>query len=152
MKDPDPSGADRLARHVLTSRLQRGENVTVEMFPTTLPWTMGLVGGARRLEARPVLHYEDEGAYWAAIDEGEAGTLGTPGSHEGASLVETDVSIDFWGPEGRARLGQLPAPFFEKVAVFNPKWYRVAGRSRVRGVRIGIARVTESKARRRTRE
>lgn len=93
MKDPGPSEAHRLARHVLTSRLesQRGENVTIETFPTALPWAIGLVREARRLGARRLFHYED--ACWTATDEGGLATLGTPGSHDWAALAETEVYI-----------------------------------------------------------
>ena len=72
MGDPSPQEADRLARQVLTVRLRlkAGENVTIETYPTALPWALGFVREARRLGARPVLHYEDERSYWTAVDVG----------------------------------------------------------------------------------
>jgi len=127
--------------------LKPGENVTIETYPTALPWALGFVREARRLGARPLLHYEDEDSYWAAVDEGRFDLLGQPGRHEWAALENTDVYVYFWGPEDRARRERLPAVTADRLVAFNPKWYRVAGRHRVRGVRMGIAHVTPLAAR-----
>lgn len=150
MGDPSPKAADRLARQVLTVRLhlRPGENVTIETYPSALPWALGFVREARRLGARPLLHYEDERSYWAAVEEGTFDAIGQPGSHEWAALAKTDVYIYFWGPEDGARLEALPEAAFEKLVAFNSKWYEVARRAGVRGARMGVARVTAANARR----
>ncbi len=150
MGDPSPQEADRLARQVLTVRLhlKPGENVTIETYPMALPWALGFVREARRLGARPLLHYEDERSYWTAVKEGRYDAIGQPGSHEWAALAKTDVYIYFWGPEDGARLESLPDATFERLVGFNSKWYQVAERAGVRGARMGIARATAPNARR----
>ena len=150
MGEPSPRVADQLAHRVLTARvhLKPGENVTIETYPSSLAWALGFVREARRLGARPLLHYEDERSYWAAVEEGRFDTIGQPGSHEWAALAKTDVYIYFWGPEDGARLDALPEATFEKLVAFNSKWYELAQRSGVRGLRMGIARVTAANAHR----
>jgi leucyl aminopeptidase (aminopeptidase T) len=149
MADPTPQEADRLARAVLTARLhlKPGENVTIESYPSSLPWATGFVREARRLGARPLLHYEDERSYWTAVDEGRFDLIGQAGAHEWAALAETDVYVYFWGPEDVARFESLPDGVFDKLIAFNSKWYDVAQRAGVRGARMGIARVTAANAR-----
>lgn len=149
MDEPTPSQADRLARRVLTTRLhlKPNENVTIEAYPTALSWASGFVREARRLGARPLVHYEDERSYWSAVKEGRAELIGHPGSHEWAALKETDVYIYFWGPEDQGRFGELPDATVEKLVAFNSQWYATAARAGVRGARMGIARVTETNAR-----
>ncbi len=146
---PDPT-ADRLARSVLTRRLnlRPKENVTIEAYPSSLRWATGFVREARRLGARPVLHYEDEASYWQAVDTGKAALLGAPGEHEWAALENTDVYIYFWGPEDTARRDRLPDRVQSQLTAFNGRWYEVAKKSGVRGARMTIARVTEANARR----
>jgi leucyl aminopeptidase (aminopeptidase T) len=149
MPAPSVEDADRLARGVLRQRLRvkPKENVTIETYPSSLPWATGFVREARRLGARPLLLYEDERSYWSAVEEGRAGLVGTPGAHEWAALKGSDVYIYFWGPENLARRGRLPDREAEKLVAFNSKWYQLAQKAGVRGARMGIARVTEANAR-----
>lgn len=149
MSAPSVDQADRLARSVLTRRLhlRPKENVTIETYPSSLAWATGFVREARRLGANPLLHYEDENAYWTAVDEGSAQRIGAPGDHEWAALGETDVYIYFWGPEDAARRARLPEKVQEQLTAFNRRWYEVAEKSGVRGARMAIARVTEENAR-----
>lgn len=150
MTVPTPREADRLARQVLTTRLhlKADENVTIEVYPTALLWALGFVREARRLGARPLLHYEDERSYWTAVEEGRAELIGTAGRHEWAALSKTDVYVYFWGPEDQNRLNHLPDAVGEKLVGFNDRWYTEAHRAGLRGVRMGIARVTAANARR----
>jgi len=99
------------------------------------------------LGAKPLVHYEDEASYWAAVEEGRANLIGAPGSHEWAALAETDVYVYFWGPEDNGRLDRLPAKTSEKLVEFNPEWYKRAAKYGVRGVRMAIARATPANAR-----
>lgn len=149
MDVPSPREADRLARAVLTRRLnlKPNENVTIETYPSALPWASGFVREARRLGARPLVHYEDERSYWTAVEEGRADLIGQPGAHEWAALAKTDVYVYFWGPEDQVRFGHLPDPTVERLIAFNSQWYRTVAKSRARGVRMGIARVTKANAR-----
>jgi leucyl aminopeptidase (aminopeptidase T) len=149
MFEPSPREADRLARQVLTTRLgvKAGENVTIEVYPTSLPWALGFVREARRLGAKPLVHYEDEASYWAAVDDGKAELIGTPGSHEWSALADTDVYVYFWGPEDQARMQALPEKVQDRLIAFNQEWYGRARKAGVRGVRMTIARATPTNAR-----
>jgi len=140
--------ADRLARNVLLSRLglKPNEKVIIETYPSSLPWASGFVREARRRGAQPILHYEDESAYWTAIEEGQAGLLGAPADHEMAALAEADVYIYFWGPEDLARRWKLDDSTQEQATAFNSRWYEVARKNGVRGARMGIARATPQNA------
>ncbi len=144
----DPAVADRLARGVLRQRLsvQPKESVTIESYPSSLPWAAAFVREARRLGARPMPLYEDESSYWTAIEEGRAALVGSPSDAETAALAGSDVYIYFWGPENLGRFRGLPDAVAEKATAFNGKWYETARKNSVRGARMGIARVTPQNA------
>ena len=146
---PTVGEADRLARSVLRQRLnvKPGESVTIESYSRSLPWATAFVREARRLGARPLLHYEDEDAYWTAIEEGRASLIGTLSEAEMGALKETDVYVYFWGPEDMARRRKLSESAAEKAVAFNSRWYEVARKTGLRGARMAIARVTEPNAR-----
>lgn len=141
--------ADRLARAVLRERLgvRPKENVTIEVYPSSVPWAAGFVREARRLGARPLVHYEDEGAYWDAVARGRAHLIGTPGEHEWALLEKTDVYVYFWGPEDLAHADTLSEATWRALTAFNSKWYEVGRKAGVRGARMSIARATDANAR-----
>lgn len=140
---------DELARHVLTRRLavKRRENVLIEAYPTALAWANAFVRQARRLDARPLLHFEDERSYWDAVDSGHLDAIGVPGDHEWAALEHTDVYVYFWGPENLARRHRLPKRADERLTAFNRAWYERAREYGVRGARMEIAKVTAANAR-----
>ncbi|MEM0129500.1 MAG: hypothetical protein QXG65_05010 [Thermoplasmata archaeon] len=146
---PDP---DRLARAILSRRvgLRRGETVTIEAFTAALPWAAAFVREARRRGARPLLHFEDEASYWEAVDAGRLDAVGTMGRHEEAALAATDVYIHCWGPLDQARTIAARARWGEarwrRAVAFNPRWYEIAGRARLRGVRLEIAWATDANA------
>jgi aminopeptidase len=142
------ASADRMARAVLRGRLglKSKENVTIECYPSSIPWAAGFVREARRAGAYPIIHYEDESAYWDAAEKGRASVLGKLSEHEKALLEDTDVYVYFWGPEDLARRERLPRKVRDAAVAFNPGWYQVAKKNGVRGARMGIARVTEPNA------
>jgi leucyl aminopeptidase (aminopeptidase T) len=150
MSDPiSAASADRLARAVLRGRLdlRAKERLTIEAYPSSLPWVGGFVREARRLGAYPLVHYEDEAAYWDAAEHGRAKAIGTLAEHERALLDASDAYVYFWGPEDVGRLRRLPAASQQAVFAFNMDWYRRASKAGVRGARMGIARATEANAR-----
>jgi leucyl aminopeptidase (aminopeptidase T) len=149
MKAPSVESADRLARSVLRRRLavKAGEAVTIEAYPSALPWATGFVREARRLGARPLLLYEDERSYWTAVSEGRTSLVGSPGANEWGALEGSDVYVYFWGPEDLPRRRSLPDREAEQLVAFNTRWYETARKAGVRGVRMGIARATEPNAR-----
>lgn len=147
---PSPEQADRLGRAVLRQRLRLRpkERVTIESYPTSLPWAAGFVREARRLGAYPIVHYEDEASYWDAAEHGRAGLIGALPAHEAAALGETDAYVFFWGPEDLDRRDRLPESAQESLFSFNPRWYELAKKAGLRGARMGIARATPANARR----
>jgi leucyl aminopeptidase (aminopeptidase T) len=149
MPVPSIEQADQLARAVLRQRLhlKPKEDVTIEAYPSAIPWATGFVREARRAGARPLLLYEDERSYWTAVEDGRASLLGQPGNHEWAALRNTDVYVYFWGPEDLARRRRLPERTAEQLTAFNSKWYQLARKAELRGARMAIARLTESNAR-----
>ncbi len=150
MAFPSVRDTDRLARAVLRQRLKlrANENLTIETYPGSLPWATGFVREARRIGARPLLLYEDEGSYWSAVDEGRASLVGSPGGHEWGALGASDAYVYFWGPEDLARRARLTERTADQLVAFNRKWYETARKAGLRGARMGIARVTEANARR----
>jgi leucyl aminopeptidase (aminopeptidase T) len=149
MTYPSAQDSDRLARAVLRQRLgvKPKENVTIETYPSSVPWAAGFVRESRRIGARPLVLYEDERSYWSAVEEGRASLLGAPGEHEWAALEDSDVYVYFWGPEDLARRAHLSEKDAEKAVAFNRRWYQLAHKSGVRGARMGIARATEPNSR-----
>jgi len=134
--------AAKLAQSILKKNLQvkAGETVTVEAWPHTLPWAVALAREARRMKALPVILYEDEAAYWDAVDHGEEKVLGSVAAHEWAALGKTDVYIHMWGPGDRVRLNALPPGKAGKLFGFNDKWYEAARKSGLRGARLELGR------------
>jgi leucyl aminopeptidase (aminopeptidase T) len=147
---PSKAQADQLGRAILSKRLKLRpkERVTIEAYPSSLPWAAGFVREARRAGAYPMVHYEDEGAYWEAAEHGKARLLGTLADHERATLDETDVYVYFWGPEDIARAERLPSKVQDSLVAFNPGWYKLAKKAGLRGARMSIARATAPNAER----
>ncbi|HTT72839.1 MAG TPA: aminopeptidase [Thermoplasmata archaeon] len=133
----------RYARWVLTKNLhvKRGERVTIEGWSHSLPWAVALAREARRLGARPLLLYEDEGAYWDSVDAREDALLGSVPDHEWAALGKTDVFVHLWGAGDRPRLVQLGPARAGKLTAWNDEWYRRAAKAGVRGARLEVGRV-----------
>jgi aminopeptidase len=144
MAESAPSEATRqkVARSVWTRnlRLKAGEHVTIEAWNHTLPWSVSLAREARHLGAHPLILYEDEDAYWDAIDGGDAELLGKPLQHEFAALGKTDVYVHLWGPGDRVRLSGLSDKVSGKLFAFNEKWYEAASKAGVRGARLELGR------------
>jgi len=142
---PIPAPGDsnsKIARSILTNNLQvkPGESVTIEAWPHTLPWAVTLAREARRMKALPVIHYEDEDAYWDTAESGGAKLLGEKPDHEWASLAKTDVYIHMWGPGDRVRLNAMPEKQSNQLFAWNQGWYAAAQKAGLRGARLEIGR------------
>jgi leucyl aminopeptidase (aminopeptidase T) len=144
MADSTPSEPIRrkVARSIWTRnlRLRPGEHVTIEAWNHTLPWSVSLAREARRIGANPLILYEDESAYWDAVDDGGAKLIGAPIAHEFAALAKTDVYVHLWGPGDRVRLAGLPEKQLGNLFAFNEKWYAAAQKAGVRGARLELGR------------
>jgi leucyl aminopeptidase (aminopeptidase T) len=137
-----PSTRAKLAQFVLKHNLQLrpGEQVIVEGWTHTLPWTTSFAREARRIGAQPMMLYEDEPAYWDAVEDGAEKVLGDPPRHEWAALAKTDVYIHFYGPGDRVRLNALPEKKSDRLLAFNSGWYAAAAKAGVRGARMELGR------------
>jgi leucyl aminopeptidase (aminopeptidase T) len=133
----------RLARHVLTKNLnvRPGEHVLIEGWSRTLPWSVVLSREARRLKALPLILYEDEDAYWDAIDHKQEALLGAAPKHEWAALGKTAVYLNMWGAVTRLPMAELPPSRRDKLLQWNPSWYDTAVKAGLRGARMEIGRV-----------
>ncbi len=144
MSEPTDSDStrSRLAKSVLARNLhvRRGERVIIEAWTHTLPWAVAFAREARRMGALPLIPYEDEGAYWDSVDDGEFAVLGNASAHEWAALARTNVYIHMWGPGDRIRLNQLPTKRANQLFAFNDKWYTTARKAGLRGARMEIGR------------
>ncbi len=140
----------RVARLVLseTLRVRRGENVTIEAWSEALPWAVPFVAEARRLGARPMMLYEDEGAFWEALESGGSRATGEVGHHEWSALRETDAYVFFFGPAEWPRYDTLPDRKTVGVAAYNSEWYRRAAKARLRGARMYLGRTSRVAAER----
>ncbi len=144
-----PATRAKLARSVLENnlRVRAGERVIIEAWTHTLPWAVAFAREARRLGAQPLIPYEDEAAYWDAVEDGEDAVLGKAAAHEWAALGKTDVYIHMWGPGDRVRLSRLPEARVNRLLGFNPGWYAAAEKAGVRGARMELGRVYSTTAR-----
>jgi leucyl aminopeptidase (aminopeptidase T) len=150
MSEYDEHSAEaQYARSVLTNNLKvkPKEKVLIEAWSHTLPWAVAFAREARRLKAFPITIYEDEDAYWDAVDHKQDAILGTVPEHEWAALGKASVYIHFWGPVTRLRMAQLPEARREQLLAFNDLWYRSAQKAGIRGVRLEIGRVDPELAR-----
>ena len=132
----------KVARSLLERNLQvkRGEHLIVEGWNHTLPWAVAIAREARRIGALPLILYEDEDAYWDAVDAGEAKVVGAPARHEKAAVLNTDVYIHMYGPPDTVRLNALPDATQEKLFAFNDGWYVDARKAGLRGARLELGR------------
>jgi len=121
-------------------RVRPGERVLIEGWSETLPWAVALSREARRIGARPLILYEDDGAFWDTVESGGAKLLGTLPDHETAALARTDVFIHMWGPTDAVRFSRLPAATRDRLVAYNPGWYDIAGKAGLRGARLEIGR------------
>ena len=140
---------EALARTVLGRNLavRSGESVVIESWPHTLDAARAFVTEARRRGARPTVLYEDERAWWQAVQDGRFGPLGALGKAEAGAIAGADAYIYFWGPEDRPRLTRLPPKQRAAATGYNEEWYRRARASGLRGARMTLGQVTAPAAR-----
>jgi len=150
MPDSSADLAVKVARNVLknTLRVRPGENVTIESWSGALPYSTPFVNEARRLGAHPMFLYEDEPAYWEALESGTSRQTGKVGSHEWAALANTSAYVFFWGPSEWPRAAELPEKQRSGVQAYNPEWYRRAAKAKIRGARVFLGRTSERSAER----
>jgi leucyl aminopeptidase (aminopeptidase T) len=146
-----PSSLERAAARNLVKnylRVKPGENVIVESWTHTLSMSSAMVDEVRRVGGRALLVYENDDAWWRAVDQKQPKLLGSLSDPEWAALKATDVYVQFWGPEDSARVDKTPEKKLDEWAeawVF--RWYKMAESTGLRGGRMAVGWVTDARAR-----
>ncbi|MCI4326307.1 MAG: hypothetical protein L3K16_01530 [Thermoplasmata archaeon] len=148
MSDPSPEMATSLARNVLSKslRVRKGEDVVIEAWSESLPWAKPFVVEARKMGANPMLLYEDEESFWAALAAGNGKSTGRVGQHEWATLANSAAYVFFFGPSEWPRADDLPAKNRAGVAAYNREWYQRSAKVKVRGARMYLGRTSQLSA------
>jgi leucyl aminopeptidase (aminopeptidase T) len=138
------------ARNIVTKylKVRAGENVIVESWSHTMPMASAMVDEVRRAGGKVLFVYNDEDAWWAALDRKQSKLLGASSAPEWAALKAADVYVNFWGPGDADRVEKLPDKPGNEAFAWNWPWYEVARKAGLRGVRMTEGFVTEVRARR----
>jgi leucyl aminopeptidase (aminopeptidase T) len=148
MPEP-PSKLQRdAARNIVTKylKVRAGENTIIESWNHTMPMASAMVDEVRRVGGKVLFFYNDEDAWWRAIDRKQSRLLGKSISSEWAALKATNVYVNFWGPGDTDRIEKLPDKPGNEAFASNWPWYEVARKAGLRGVRMTAAFVTEGRA------
>jgi leucyl aminopeptidase (aminopeptidase T) len=150
MEMPDSSDLARKAcQNILTKylRVKKGENVAIETWTHCIRMAGLMVDEARKLGAKTLVHYEDEQAFWAALDRKQENLLGAASEPEFSSLKSTDAYVFFWGPEVRPMGDPHFAKAYSEATKYNAEWYKLGVQSGLRGVRMELGNATDFQAR-----
>lgn len=146
-----PSSLERAAaRNLVKSylRVKPGENVIVEAWTHTLPMSSAMVDEVRRVGGSAFMAYENDDAWWRAMERKQARLLGRLSDPEWAALKAADVFVQFWGPADSARLAKFPEKTFDEWASgWFDRWYKIAQSTGLRGGRVATGWVTDARAR-----
>ncbi|MGC2290097.1 MAG: hypothetical protein WA688_09635 [Thermoplasmata archaeon] len=95
------AAVESLARTVLGKNLatHKRESVIIETWPHTLEYARAFVEETRRLGAVPTLLYEDEPAWWSAVEAKNFRPFAKLSKAEKAAVAKADVYVHFFGPE-----------------------------------------------------
>lgn len=141
--------AREMARVVLRKclRVRPGEHVTVESWSETLEYANAFVLEALRLRARPLLVYQDEPTYWAAVAENRPSDLARVGDHLRAAIAKSDALVTFFGPSDRERAHALPWSTRYKLGEYPDALYGAAAKAGTRAVQLALGRASPASAR-----
>jgi leucyl aminopeptidase (aminopeptidase T) len=146
-----PSSLERAAARNLVEnylRVTPGENVIVESWTHTLSMSSAMVDEVRRVGARAFLAYENDDAWWRALERKQAKLLGRLSEPEWAALKAADVYVQFWGPADSARVEKTPEKKLDEWATgWIERWYKMARSTGLRGGRMAVGWVTDTRAR-----
>ncbi|MGA8543398.1 MAG: hypothetical protein WB947_07690 [Thermoplasmata archaeon] len=145
-----PSSLERAAaRNIVTRylKVRAGENAIIESWDHTMPMASAMVDEVRRVGGKVLFVYNDEDAWWRAIDRKQAKLLGESSAPEWAALKAADVYVNFWGPGDADRIEKDSEDALDEAFAWNWPWYAVARKTGLRGVRMTTGFVTEGRAR-----
>ncbi len=150
MSETPSSLERRAARNLVRNYLgvRPGENVLVEAWTHTLSMSSAMVDEVRRAGGSAFLAYEDDDAWWRAMERKQAKPLGRLSDPEWAAIAAADVYVQFWGPADSARLERLAEKNLDDWAVgWFDRWYKLARSTGLRGGRMAVGWVTDSRVR-----
>jgi leucyl aminopeptidase (aminopeptidase T)/transposase-like protein len=148
-RPPPDTRAREMARVVLRKslRVRPGEHVAIESWSETLEYANAFVLESLRLGAFPLLLYQDEPTYWAAVAESRPSHLSRVGTHLKAAISKSDALVTFFGPSDRERFHALPASTMNRLSEYRDSLYAAAARGGTRAVQIAIGRASPASAR-----
>jgi leucyl aminopeptidase (aminopeptidase T) len=138
------------ARNIVTRylKVRPGENAIIESWSHTMPMAAAMVDEVRRVGGKVLQVHNDEEAWWHAIDRKQTKLLGKSSAPEWAALKAADVYVNFWGPGDGDRIEKLPDDPGNEAFDWLGRWYDVARKAGLRGVRMTEGFVTEGRAKR----
>lgn len=144
-----PSKLQRdVARNIVTKYLQvrEGENAIIESWEHTMPLARAMVDEVRRVGGHTLFIYEDEDAWWRAIDRKQLKLLGQSSAPEWAALAKSNVYVNFWGPGDGPRMERDVKDALDPAFDWIGHWYEVARKAGLRGGRMTTGFVSEGRA------
>ena len=146
---PPDARARQMARVVLRKclRVRPGEHVAVESWSETLDYANAFVLEILRLGARPLLLYQDEPTYWAAVAENRPSNLARVGHHLRAAIANSDALVSFFGPSDRERSHALPWTTRFRLGEYPDALYGAAAKAGTRAVQLALGRASAASAR-----
>jgi leucyl aminopeptidase (aminopeptidase T) len=146
-----PSPLERAAARNLVKNylhVKPDENVIVEAWDHTLSLSSAMVDEVRRVGGSAFLAYENDDAWWRAVERKQAKRLGRLSDSEWAAIAAADVYVQFWGPADSARLEKLGEKNLDEWGDgWFGRWYKLARSTGLRGGRMAMGWVTDSRAR-----
>jgi leucyl aminopeptidase (aminopeptidase T) len=136
------------ARNIVTKylKVRAGENAIIESWAHTMAMASAMVDEIRRVGGRVLFVYNDEDAWWRAIDRKQSRLIGQSSAPEWAASKAADVYVNFWGPSDTDRIEKLPDEPGNEAFASNWPWYAIARKAGLRGVRMTTGFVTEGRA------
>jgi leucyl aminopeptidase (aminopeptidase T) len=145
-----PDGEVReMARVVLRKclKVRPGEHVAIETWSETLEHANALVLETLRVGARPLVLYQDEPTYWAAVTENRPADLARVGDHLRAAIAKSDALVTFFGPSDRERFHALPFATRYRLGEYYDHVYGAAAKAGTRAVQLALGRASPASAR-----
>ena len=138
-----------MARVILRKslRVRPGEHVAIESWSETLEYANALVLEALRIGARPLVLYQDEPTYWAAVAENRPSSLARVGEHLRAAVAKSDALVTFFGPSDRERMHALPWSTRFRLGEYSDHLYGSAAKAGTRAVQLALGRASPASAR-----
>jgi len=148
-----PSAPDARAREMARVVLRRclrvrpGEHVAIETWSETLEYANAFVLEAFKAGARPLVLYQDEPTYWAAVAETRPSNLARVGDHLRAAVAKSDALVTFFGPSDRERHHALPWKTRYRLGEYLDHLYGAAAKAGTRAVQLALGRASPASAR-----